>query len=100
MASPSQITNQETPSPGMSFFFPPYGDVGPPFMATLSLPGLTIGLPGWLFSSSFIPSTPIASDPNPSSWEHQPHVDPSPSLPDVSSPLSPSSHVESCGTSI
>ena len=63
----------------MSFVFPPYGDVGPPLMATLSLPGLTIGLPVWLFSSPTIPCTPVASDPNPSLQEPQPHVDPSPS---------------------
>ena len=68
-------------------------------MATLSLPGLTIGLPVWLFSNPVIPCTPIAFDPNPSSQEHQPHVDPSPSSPDVSSPISPSSPVEICSTS-
>ena len=67
MASPSRTTNQETPLPSMYFVFPPYGDVGPPLMDTLSLPGLTIGLTVWLFSSLVIPCTPVASDPNPSS---------------------------------
>ena len=99
MDSPSRTTNQETPLPSMSFVFPPYGDVGPPLMATLSLPGLTIGLPIWLFSSPVIPCTPVASDPNPSSQEHQPHVDPSSSSPYVSSPVSTSSPSESCSTS-
>ena len=99
MASPSRTTNQETPLPSMSFVFPPYADVGPPLMATLSLPGLTIGLLVWLFSSPVIPCTPVASDPNPSSQEPQPYVDPSPSSLDVSSPISPSSPVESCSTS-
>ena len=99
MASPFGTTNQETPLPSMSFVFPPYEDVGPHLMATLSLPGLTIGLPVWLFSSPVIPCTPVVSDPNPSSQEHQPHVDPSPSSPNVSSPISPSSLVESCSTS-
>ena len=99
MASPSRTTNQETPLPSMSFVFPPYWDVGPPLMDMLSLPGLTIGLPIWLFSSLVIPCRPIYSYPNPSSQEHQPHVDPSPSSPDVSSPFSPSSPIESCSTS-
>ena len=98
MASPSRTTNQETPLPSMSFVFHPYGDVVPPLMGTLRLPGLNIGLPIWLFSSPVIPCTPIASDPNPSSQEHQPHVDPSPSSPDVSSPVSTSSPVESFRT--
>ena len=68
-------------------------------MDTLLLHGLTIGLPIWLFSSLVIPCTPVASNPNPSLQEHQPHFDPSPSLQDVSSPISPSLHVESCSTS-
>ena len=68
-------------------------------MAMLSLPGLTIGLPVWLFSSPIIPCTLVPFDPNPSSQEHQPHVDPSPYSPDVSSPFSTSSPVESCNTS-
>ena len=93
MASPSRTTNQETPLPSTSFVFPPYGDVGPPLMATLSLPGLTIQLPIWLFSNPVIPCTSVASDPNISSREHQPHVDPSPSSSDVSYPISPSSSV-------
>ena len=67
MASPSKTTNQETPLPSMSFVFPPYGDFGPPLMATLRLPGLNIGLHVWLFSSPIIPCTPVSSDPNPSS---------------------------------
>ena len=99
MASPSGTTNQETPLPSMSFVFPPYGDVGPPLMDTLSLLGSTIRLSVWLFSSPVIPCTQIVSNPNPSSQEHQPHVDPSPSSPDVYSPVSPSSPVKSCSTS-
>ena len=99
MDSPSRTTNQETPLPSTSFVFPPYGDVGPPLMAVLILHGLTIGLRVWLFSSLVIPCTPAASDPNPSLKEHQPHVDPSPSSPYVSSPVSPPSPIESCSTS-
>ena len=99
MASPSGTTNQETPILSMSFVFPPYGLVGPPLMATLKLPRLTIGLPIWLFSNPVIPFTLVSSNPNPSLQEHQPHVDPSPSSPDVSSPISPSSPIETCSTS-
>ena len=99
MASPSRTTNQGTPLPSTSFVFPPHGDVSPPLMAALSLPGLTIRLPVWLFYIPVIPCTPTASDPNPSSWEHQHHVDPFPSSPSVSSPFSPSFPVESCSTS-
>ena len=99
MASPSRTTNQVTPSPRTYFLFPPYGDVGPPFMAMLRIPGFTIRLNFWLFSNLVIPCTPIYLDPNPSSWEHQPHVDPYPSSLDMSSPISPSPSVESCSTS-
>ena len=41
------VPSERTPSP-----FPPFGNVGAPYMATLSLPGLTVGLPIWLFSTS------------------------------------------------
>ena len=95
MDSPSGTTNQETPLPRTSFVFPPYGVGGPPLMSTLSLPGLTIRLPIWLLSNPVIPCTLVASDPNHLSQEHQPHVDPSPSSPNVSSPISPSSPIES-----
>ena len=100
MALISRTARKETPLPSTSFFFPPYGNVGPPFMDTLILPRLTMGLPVWLLSSPVIPCTPTTSDPNPSLWEHQPDVDPSLSSPDVSYPFSPSSPVESCSTSI
>ena len=71
------------------------------FYATMytCLLGLNIGLLVWLFSSPVIPCTPVASNPNPSLQEHQPHVDPYPSSPNVSSPVSPSSLVETCSTS-
>ena len=99
MATPSGTTNQEVPSQGEPFVFSSFGNVGPPLMATLSLPGLTIGLPVWLFSSSVIPIPPCVSDVNSPSPEHQPLANPPSSSPDVSSPLSPSSLVESCSTS-
>ena len=92
-------TNQKAPSQGMSFVFPPYGNFGPFFMDTLNLPGLTIGLQVWLFSSPVIPSALIVSNPNSPSQEHQHHVDISPSSLDVSSSLSPSFPIETCDAS-
>ena len=74
-----KMTNEGTPLPGEPFVFPSYGNVGPPYIATLSLPGLTIGLPVWVFSTQVIPNAVSASVVSTSPQEHQPHVDPSPS---------------------
>jgi hypothetical protein len=89
MASVPKMTNEGTSAPGEPFVFPSYGNIGPPHIATLSLPGLTIGLPVWLFSTQVIPNAVSASVTSTSPQEHQPHVDPSPSSPVRSS--SPSS---------
>jgi hypothetical protein len=89
MASVPGMTNEGTPFPGEPFVFPSYKNIGPPHIATLSLPGLTIGLPVWLFSTQVIPNAVSASAVSTSPQEHQPHVDPSPSSPVRSS--SPSS---------
>jgi hypothetical protein len=79
MASVPEMTNEGTSAPGEPFFFPSYRNIGPPHIATLSLPGLTIGLPVWLFSTQVIPNAVSASVTSTSPQEHQPHVDPSPS---------------------
>ena len=93
-------TIQENPFQGMYFVSPPCGVVGPPFMATSNLPGLTIGLHVWLFSNPIIPNASFVSDPGPLPHEHQPHVNPSPSSSDVeSTSLSSSSHVENSNVS-
>jgi hypothetical protein len=81
MASVPGMTNEGTPAPGEPFVFPSYGNIGPPHIATLSLPGLTIGLPVWLFSTQVIPNAVSASVISTSPQEHQPHVDPSLSSP-------------------
>jgi hypothetical protein len=47
----------------------------------LSLPGLTIGLPVWWFSTQVILNAVSASIISTTCQEHQPHVDPSPSSP-------------------
>jgi hypothetical protein len=79
MASVPEMTNEVTSGPREPFFFPSYGIIGPPHLATLSLPGLTIGLSVWLFSTQVIPNAVSASVTSTSPQEHQPHVDPSPS---------------------
>jgi hypothetical protein len=56
MASVPEMTSEGTPTPGEPFVFPSYGNIGPPHITTLSLPGLTIGLPVWLFSTQVIPN--------------------------------------------
>ena len=54
-----ESTNQGFPLGGNPSPFSSWGDVGAPHMATLSLPGLTIGLPLWLFSTSVVQNTVI-----------------------------------------
>jgi hypothetical protein len=104
MASVPEMTNEGNPSPGEPFVFPSYGNIGPHHIATLSLPGLTIGLSVWLFSTQVIPNAVSASVTGTSPQEHQPHVDPSPSsLVRSSSPsslaMSPSVSSSSSGES-
>jgi hypothetical protein len=94
MASVPKMTNEETPFPGEPFYFPSYGNIGPPHITTLSLPGLTIGLLVWLFSTQVIPNVVSASVVSISPQEHQPHVDPSPSSLARSSSISSSSSSE------
>jgi hypothetical protein len=97
MASVLEMTNEGTPFPGEPFIFPSYGNTGPPHITSLSLPGLTIGLPVWLFSTKVIPNAVSASVTSTSPQEHQPHVDPSSSSPIRSS--SPSSLARSSSIS-
>ena len=99
MAMPCETTNRKTPSQGEPFVIPSFGNDVPPLMAMLSLLGLTIRLPIYLFSSRIIPSAPIVSNTKSPSQEHQHHVDLSPSSPNVSSSLSPSSPIKSCEAS-
>jgi hypothetical protein len=100
MASNPGSTNGGTPSPGEPYTFPSFGNFGPPYVATLSLPGLTIGLPVWLFPTPVIPNPPnVSVAPNTVDVNtpptHQPHVDFSPSSPIKSPSISPSSPSES-----
>jgi hypothetical protein len=81
MVSVPGMTNEGTPVPGEPFIFPSYGNIGPPHIPTLSLPGLTIGLPVWLFSTQVISNAVSVSVVSTSPQEHQPHVNPSSSSP-------------------
>jgi hypothetical protein len=102
MMSVPKMTNEATPALGEPLVFPSYGNVGPPYITTLSLPGLAIGLPIWLFSTLVIPNAASASVVSTSLQENQPHVDPSPSSPvRYSSPssLSRSSSISSSSSS-
>jgi hypothetical protein len=78
---------------------PSFGNFGPPYVATLSLPGLTIGLPVWFFPTPVIPNPPnVSVAPNTLDVNapptHQPHVEFSPSSPIKSPSISPSSPSE------
>jgi hypothetical protein len=99
MASFPEMTNAGTSALGEPFVLPPYGNIGPPHIATLSLPGLTIGLLVWLFSTQVIPNAVSASVVSTSPKEHQPHVDPSPSSLVRSSSLSSLARLPSISSS-
>jgi hypothetical protein len=94
MASVPGMTNEGTPLPGETFVFPSYKNVGPPYITSLSLPGLTIGLPVWLFSTLVISNAGASNVSKPPT--HQPHVDLSLSSPVRSPSISPSSPSEIC----
>ena len=83
MATFSEFTNQGIPSDGNPGLFPPFGNVGAPYMATLSLPGLTVGLPVWFFSTSVVPNVSATgqSVPPPEQNHVDSKVDLSPSSP-------------------
>jgi hypothetical protein len=100
MASNPGSTNGGTPSSREPYTFPSFGNFGPPYVATLSLPGLTIGLPVWLFPTPVIPN-PLDVSIAPNTLDvntpptHQTHINFSPSSPIKSPSISPSSPSES-----
>ena len=55
-----ESTDQGIPFEGNPSPFPSWGNIGAPYMATLSLLGLTIGLPVWLFSTSVVQNSMIS----------------------------------------
>jgi len=82
-----ESTNQGIPLRGNPSPFSSWGDIGAPYMVTLSLPIITISLPVWLFSTSVIQNTVIPQQSNQQPDDTE--VSPSPSTSFVS--LSPSS---------
>ena len=100
MATFLGFTNPGIPTDGNPGQFAPFWNVGAPYMATLSLPGLTVGLPVWLFSTSLVPTVSTASQSVPPPKQHHvdSKVDPSPSSP-VSTSSSSSSPGESSNSS-
>ena len=98
MTTTPESTDQRIPFDGNPRPFPPFGNISAPYMATLSLLGLTIGLLVWFFSTSLslqlnIPTTRKNQPPV------DPKVDPLPSSSVVSSSPSSSSPGESIDTS-
>ena len=64
-------TNQETLMLGAPCTFPLTRDVGVPLMVTLNLPGFTLGLLVWLFSTPTVLNAPSASQVRSLYQEHQ-----------------------------
>ena len=91
--------NQGTHFHGDRHHFPCFGNVGHPYITTLTLPGFTMGLLVWFFSALVASNAPSASPINPPPQEHQPHVHPFPSSPIESSSLSSSPSAECLSTS-
>jgi len=100
MATFPEFTNPRIPFDGTPGHFPPFGNVGAPYMATLSLPGLAVGLPVWLLSTSLVPNVLNTGQSVPPPEQHHvdSKVDLSPSLP-VSTSSSSTSHGESLDSS-
>jgi len=80
-----ESTNQGIPLGGNPSPFSSWGDVGASHMATLSLPGLTIGLPVWLFSTSIVQNTTFPKQSNQQLDESRVTHQPSTSSPPSSS---------------
>ena len=80
MANTPLNTNQEIPMLGTPCTIPLTGNVGVPLMATLNLPGFTLGLPVWLFSTPTVLNAPDASQVSSLYHGHKNTASPSPVL--------------------
>ena len=96
MANIPMNTNQEIPMLGTPCTIPLIGNVCVPLMATLNLPGFTLGLPVWLFSTPTALKAPDASHVSSLYQGHQNTTSPSPV---VDSPTPSTSCGESTDTS-
>ena len=98
-----ESTDQGIPFDGNPSPFPPFRNIGAPYMATLSLLRFTIGLQVWLFSTSLVKNVVISPQSSTPTRKNQPladhKVDPLPSSSVVSSSSSSYSPGESIGTS-
>ena len=81
---------------GNACTIPLTGNVGVPLMATLNLPGFTLGIPVWLFSTPIVLNVLDASQVSSLYQVHQNTASPSPV---VDSPLPSTSCGESTDTS-
>ena len=104
MATNLESIDQGIPFDGNPSPFPTFGNIDAPYIATLYLLGLTIGLPVWLFSTSLVQNVVISlQSSTPPTRQNQPpidpNVDPLPSSSVVSSSPSSSSPGESISTS-
>ena len=70
MATVPEDPNQGTPFHGDPCPFPCFGNVGPPYIATLILLGLTMGLSVWFSSTPVVSNDPTASQEIPPFQEH------------------------------
>jgi hypothetical protein len=92
-------TNQGTPSQGDSCAFPFFGNIGAPLMATLNIPGLTVGLLVWLWTTLNVPNALEASQISTLCQGNQIDVDPLPSSSVKYTPPPSASSSESLATS-
>ena len=104
MTTTPESTDQGIPFDGNPSPFPPFRNIGAPYVATLSHLGLTIGLPVWLFSTSLVQNFLISlQSSTPPPRQNQPliypKVDPLPPSSIVSSPTPSASPGESIDTS-
>jgi hypothetical protein len=56
-----KATKQGIPFHGEPYAFPCFGNVGPPYIATLTLSGFIVGLQIWLFSTLVVPNALVVA---------------------------------------